>query len=77
MDKLKAENDKLRTNIKTTHKNLQTLKNLFISAANTKKDSIDINQIKGILEEIDALDTIESDHSSDSDETLDSASDDE
>lgn len=71
MDKLKSENDKLRNNIRTVHKNLQTLKELFINAANTKKDNMDVNQIRNILKEIDALDTIESEHSSDSEDDYD------
>lgn len=68
MDKLKSENDKLRNNIRTVHKNLQTLKELFINAANTKKESIDVKQIGNILKEIDKLDTVESEHSSDSED---------
>lgn len=74
MDKLKAENDKLRNNIKTVHKNMQTLKDLFISAADAKKQSIDINQIRNLLKEIDKLDTVDSESSSES-EDMESESD--
>lgn len=74
---MKNENDKLRNNIRTVHKNLQTLKELFINAANTKKESIDVNQIRGILKEIDKLDTVESEHSSESEEDFDESDEDD
>lgn len=64
VDKLKAENDKLRENIRTVHKNLQTLKDLFINAATAKKQDIDMNKVRTLLQEIDTMDTIESDNSS-------------
>lgn len=71
MDKLKGENDKLRNNIRTVQKNLQTLKELFIDAANKKKDSIDENQIREILKEIDTMETLDFDNDSDSEEDSD------
>lgn len=62
------ENDKLRNNIRSVHKNLMTLKELFINATNTKKETIDINQVRKLLTEIDKLDTVESEASSHSDD---------
>lgn len=75
VDKLKTENDKLRNNIRTVHKNLQMLKELFINAANSKKDKINVEEIRNILKEIDTLDTIESENSSESEEEFDDDSD--
>lgn len=72
---MKTENDKLRNSIRTVQKNLQTLKDLFINAANNKKDSVDQEKIRNILSEIDQMDTVESDPSSESEEDWDDSED--
>lgn len=75
VDKLKAENEKLRNNIKTVHKNLQTLKDLFIASSNSKKAAIDVDHVQSILKEIDKLETVDSESSSESEEEAESESD--
>lgn len=77
VDKLKNENEKLRQNIRTVHKNLQTLKTLFINATGSKKQTMGLEMIRELIKEIDDLDTLESEESSEEDEDDDVQVDDE
>lgn len=68
VDKLKAENEKLRHDIRRVANNMQTLKDLFLNATSAKKESIDIDEVRRLLEEVDTIEVAESEESSESEE---------